>query len=60
MTAGSEQVLLKTAALLPKQVVLAGSGPVLLLLAQKYRAAGVIIIALLDTTPKSNYWYAIP
>ena len=60
MTAGAGQILLKTAALLPKQVVLAGSGPLLLLLAQQYRAAGVIITALLDTTPKSNYWYATP
>ena len=60
MTAGAGQILIKTSALLPKQVVLAGSGPLLLLLAQQYRAAGVSITALLDTTPKSNYWYAIP
>jgi len=60
MTAGAGQILLKSSALLPKQVVLAGSGPLLLLLAQQYRAAGVTITALLDTTPKSNYWYAIP
>jgi thioredoxin reductase/bacterioferritin-associated ferredoxin len=60
MTAGAGQILLKSSALLPKQVVLAGSGPLLLLLAQQYRAAGVTITALLDTTPKSNYWYAMP
>jgi hypothetical protein len=46
--------------LIPKHFVLAGSGPLLLLLAQQYRAAGVTINALLDTTPKSNYWYSMP
>jgi len=60
MTAGAGQILLKTSALLPKQVVLAGSGPLLLLLAQQYRAAGVTILAMLDTTPLVNYWRAIP
>jgi len=60
MTAGAGQILLKSSGLLPKVVVLAGSGPLLLLLAQQYRAAGVTITALLDTTPGSNYWYAIP
>jgi len=49
MTAGAGQILLKASALLPKQVVLAGSGPLLLLLAHQYRAAGVTITALLDT-----------
>ena len=60
MTAGAGQILLKSSALIPKDVVLAGSGPLLLLLAQQYRAAGVTITALLDTTPKSNYWYSMP
>ncbi|MDC9719435.1 MAG: NAD(P)/FAD-dependent oxidoreductase [Gammaproteobacteria bacterium] len=60
MTAGAGQILLKASALVPKQVVLAGSGPLLLLLAHQYRAAGVTITALLDTTPRSNYWRAIP
>jgi len=60
MTAGAGQILLKASALLPKKVVLAGSGPLLLLLAHQYRAAGVTITALLDTTPRSNYWRAIP
>jgi NADPH-dependent 2,4-dienoyl-CoA reductase/sulfur reductase-like enzyme len=60
MTAGAGQILLKSSGLLPKQVVLAGSGPLLLLLAQQYRTAGVTIIALLDTTPKINYWRALP
>ena len=60
MTAGAGQILLKSSALLPKQVVLAGSGPLLLLLAQQYRLAGVSITAILDTTPRANYWYAIP
>ena len=60
MTAGAGQILLKSSGLLPKEVVLAGSGPLLLLLAQQYRASGVTIKALLDTTPKANYWRALP
>ena len=60
LTAGAGQILLKSSALMPKEVVLVGSGPLLLLLAQQYRVAGVAIKAILDTTPKSNYWYAIP
>jgi hypothetical protein len=41
-------------------VMTAGAGQILLLLAQQYRAAGVTSTALLDTTPKSNYWYSMP
>ena len=60
MTAGGGQILLKSSGLLPKRVVLAGSGPLLLLLAQQYRAAGVTITALIDTTPAANYLRAAP
>ena len=55
MTAGAGQVLLKSAAMVPEDgVVLAGCGPLLLLLAWQYLQAGVKIAALLETTPKSN------
>ena len=55
MTAGAGQVLLKSAGLMPESVVLAGSGPLLLLLATQYIKAGVNIRALLDTRPSSNW-----
>ncbi|NIM31735.1 MAG: FAD-dependent oxidoreductase, partial [Pseudomonas stutzeri] len=55
--AGAGQILLKSAAVVPEDgVVLAGSGPLLLLLAWQYLQAGVRIRALLDTTPTTNRW----
>ncbi len=55
MSAGAGQILLKSAATVPNDgVVLAGSGPLLLLLAWQYLQAGVQIGALLDTTPRSR------
>ncbi len=60
MTAGAGQILLKSAAVVPEDgVVLAGSGPLLLLLAWQYLQAGVRIRALLDTTPATNRWRAL-
>ena len=41
-------------------VVLAGSGPLLLLLAAQYLRAGARIAALLDMTPRSNALRALP
>ena len=58
--AGARKILLKSSGLLPKEIILAGSGPLLLLLAQQYRAGRVTIKALLDTTPKANYWRVLP
>ncbi|MEM7292575.1 MAG: NAD(P)/FAD-dependent oxidoreductase, partial [Pseudomonadota bacterium] len=56
MTAGAGQVLLKSAGVIPNSpIVLAGSGPLLLLVAQQYLRAGVTINAILDTTPKANW-----
>jgi NADPH-dependent 2,4-dienoyl-CoA reductase/sulfur reductase-like enzyme len=55
MTAGAGQILLKSAGMVPSDpVVLAGSGPLLLLLACQYLRAGVEIQAMLDTTPRGN------
>jgi len=52
MYAGAGQILLKSSGLVPgKKLVLAGSGPLLLLLANQYLQAGVKIEAILDTTP---------
>lgn len=53
MTAGAGQILLKSAGMVPDgKLVLAGSGPLLLLLAYQYLQAGVKIAALVDTTPR--------
>lgn len=55
MTAGAAQILLKTAALVPGgRTVLAGSGPLLWLLARQLIEAGAEIAAILETTPRAN------
>jgi len=56
MSVGAAQLLLKTAAEIPGgRVVLAGSGPLLWLLASQYLRAGVAVEAMLDTTPRGRY-----
>ena len=51
MTAGAGQILLKSASMVPSgPVVLAGSGPLLLLLAWQYLQAGVSVSAIVETT----------
>ncbi len=61
MTAGAGQTLLKSSGLVPSgPLVLAGSGPLLLLLAAQYLRAGVAIDALVETTPRANYHRALP
>ncbi len=60
MTAGAGQILLKSAAMVPDNgVVLAGNGPLMLLLAWQYLRAGVKIHAILDTTSKGNLFRAL-
>jgi thioredoxin reductase/bacterioferritin-associated ferredoxin len=52
MTVGGAQALLKASGLAPGgRTVLAGSGPLLYLLARQYAAARVSIAAIVDTTP---------
>ncbi|WP_372395701.1 NAD(P)/FAD-dependent oxidoreductase [Azospirillum sp. HJ39] len=59
--AGAAQVLLKTSGLVPSgATVMAGSGPLLWLLAWQYLQAGARIDAILDTTPKENWRAALP
>jgi len=56
MTAGAGQILLKSAALLPAEPpVLAGGGPLLLLLAWQYLRAGLMPRALVETVPASAF-----
>lgn len=55
MTAGAAQILLKTSGLAPSgTTVLAGSGPLLYLIAAQFAAGGVRIECLLDTTPRGR------
>lgn len=55
LTAGAAQIALKAHGLVPEgRVVLAGSGPLLLLVAAQLRAAGATIAAVLDTTQSAN------
>ncbi len=61
MNAGAGQVLFKSAGVVPKnEMVLAGSGPLLLLLATQYLHAGIKIKALLDMSTLTNHLYALP
>ncbi|MGO4525458.1 FAD-dependent oxidoreductase [Microvirga sp. 2MCAF35] len=56
MTAGAAQIALKTSGLIPEgRVVIAGTGPLLYLLAAQLVEAGATVSAVLDTTPKSNW-----
>ncbi|MCX7325930.1 MAG: FAD-dependent oxidoreductase [Hyphomicrobiales bacterium] len=61
MTAGAAQTLLKSSAIAPEgPTILAGSGPLLSVLAAQYARAGVKLAAVLDTTPRGNWLKALP
>ncbi|WP_019614007.1 NAD(P)/FAD-dependent oxidoreductase [Psychromonas ossibalaenae] len=55
MTAGAGQILLKDAGKVCDKVVIAGSGPLLDLLACQYIKAGIKPLAVVDMTVKKNY-----
>ena len=60
MTAGAAQTLLKASALAPSgRIVLAGSGPLLYLLARQLAQAGHPVSQVLDTTPRENWRAAL-
>lgn len=60
MTAGAAQILLKTSGVaVSGNVVLAGCGPLLWLIAAQYLAAGKHFDVILDTTPRGNWRTAI-
>ncbi|MDC6378880.1 NAD(P)/FAD-dependent oxidoreductase [Pseudomonas graminis] len=60
MTAGAGQILLKTGGRIPNgAVVLAGTGPLLYLLATQYLQAGVKIKALVDTSTRPDLWASL-
>jgi NADPH-dependent 2,4-dienoyl-CoA reductase/sulfur reductase-like enzyme len=55
MTCGAAQILLKTAGAVPDgRIVLAGGGPLVVLLAWQLLNAGVKVDAILDTMPRGN------
>ena len=61
MAATAADVLLKSHGIVPYgKIVLAGSGPLLLLTAARLIDFGVTVNAILDTTPFSNYISALP
>ena len=61
MYAGAAQILLKSAGVVPGDgVVLAGTGPLLLLLAWQYMRAGVKVRAVLEMAPFANLLRAAP
>jgi bacterioferritin-associated ferredoxin len=56
MTCGALQILLKNGGLLAEGAVLAGSGPLLYLIAAQAIAAGARPAAIVDTTPPGAAW----
>ena len=61
MTAGAAQILLKASGMVAEgRAVLAGTGPLLWLLAAQYLRAGGRIVTVLDTTPPANRRAALP
>ncbi|RWO60808.1 MAG: FAD-dependent oxidoreductase [Mesorhizobium sp.] len=60
MTAGAAQIAMKSGSAIPAgRIVLAGCGPLLYLVAGQLAQAGADVQAVLDTTPRGNYWRAI-
>ena len=61
MTAGAAQILMKSSGLVPSgRTILAGTGPLLYLLASQLLRAGVSLTAVVDTTPVENWRSALP
>ncbi|ARQ14091.1 opine oxidase subunit A (plasmid) [Rhizobium etli] len=61
MTAGAAQILMKSSGLVPSgRTILAGTGPLLYLLASQLLRAGVSVTAVVDTTPVENRRLALP
>lgn len=61
MNAGAAQILLKSSGVVPADgLVIAGAGPLMLLLAWQYLRAGVRVKAILELSPHVNLWHAAP
>lgn len=60
MNAGAAQIALKSSGAVPSgRVVLAGCGPLLLLVASQLLDAGVLVEAIVETSPSANAWRAL-
>jgi NADPH-dependent 2,4-dienoyl-CoA reductase/sulfur reductase-like enzyme len=59
MTCGAAQIMLKAEGIVAEGAVLAGSGPLLLLIASQMLAAGARIEAIVETTPARRYMAAL-
>jgi NADPH-dependent 2,4-dienoyl-CoA reductase/sulfur reductase-like enzyme len=60
LNAGAAQIALKSAGSVPSgRVVLAGAGPLLLLVACQLLDAGVILAGIIETAPSANRWRAL-
>lgn len=60
MNAGAAQIALKSASAVPSgSIVLAGGGPLLLLVACQLLDAGVTLAGIVETSPLSNRWRAL-
>lgn len=60
LNAGAAQIALKSASAVPGgRVVLAGAGPLLLLVACQLLDAGVSLAGIVETSPRANRWRAL-
>lgn len=60
LNAGAAQIALKSSGAIPSgRVVLAGGGPLLLLVACQLLDAGVSVVGVVETSPSSNRWRAL-
>jgi NADPH-dependent 2,4-dienoyl-CoA reductase/sulfur reductase-like enzyme len=60
LSAGAAQIALKSASAVPSgRVVLAGAGPLLLLVACQLLDAGVSLAGVVETSPRANRWRAL-
>jgi NADPH-dependent 2,4-dienoyl-CoA reductase/sulfur reductase-like enzyme len=61
MNAGAAQIALKSSGIVPAgRIVLAGAGPLLLLVATQLLDAGADVVGLVETAPAKNRWEAVP
>jgi NADPH-dependent 2,4-dienoyl-CoA reductase/sulfur reductase-like enzyme len=59
LSATSAQIMLKESSIVKNDAVFVGSGPLFYYVISQYIDAGASIKAIIDTTPKENYFYAL-
>lgn len=59
-TVGALQILLKSAGIVEENAIIAGSGPLLWLVASQMVSAGAPPVAIVDTTPRGRFQAAVP